>query len=466
MLLEKRHLFANILVYCILCSITLFVYSHHFVNIEMTAKWLGLLLSAGVMGIVYGIFSRKIIFPVVSVSLFLIGCFLLVFIRDWVTLGFNPTLLTYLCGLVLLFFIIQQIAALCMPKFLYGVMIVFAVAVSFYGILQYTGAIHSGKENFSVTGTFDNPAGFAVALACILPLCFYFFTDTAKKYLRYAAMIAAGIIVIAIFLSGSRAGMIASVVAIGGWILSKLNKINKIKFAFFLSVIILALSVVLYFFKKDSADGRLLIWRCTFDMVVDKPIFGHGQGAFQAKYILFQADYFQTHPESPFSQFADNTLYPFNEFLLVLSEHGIVGFGMVVLFVFLIVRSYLRNRNKEKLVSLLSLLALSVFSFFSYPFRYPFTWVLMFLNIAIICNSKLKTGLIPCISVFLVSTILLVYTSILIWAEIRWNYIARCALAGKTLKILPEYDKLYPLLGKDGLFLYNHAAELNEAKEF
>jgi tetratricopeptide (TPR) repeat protein len=51
-------------------------------------------------------------------------------------------------------------------------------------------------------------------------------------------------------------------------------------------------------------------------------------------------------------------------------------------------------------------------------------------------------------------------------AEIRWNTIAKQSLAGKTKEVLPEYDKLYKYHGKNGLFLYNHAAELHEVKEY
>ena len=32
--------------------------------------------------------------------------------------------------------------------------------------------------------------------------------------------------------------------------------------------------------------------------------------------------------------------------------------------------------------------------------------------------------------------------------------------------MLPEYDSLYRWLGKDGLFLYNHAAELHEVRDY
>jgi O-antigen ligase len=48
----------------------------------------------------------------------------------------------------------------------------------------------------------------------------------------------------------------------------------------------------LYSLKKDSADGRILIWQSTWNMVLDKPVAGHGYGAFNEKYMLYQADYF------------------------------------------------------------------------------------------------------------------------------------------------------------------------------
>ena len=50
--------------------------------------------------------------------------------------------------------------------------------------------------------------------------------------------------------------------------------------------------------------------------------------------------------------------------------------------------------------------------------------------------------------------------------EIKWKRIARLSLAGYTKQVLPKYDQLYRWLGKDGLFLYNHAAELCEAGEY
>jgi hypothetical protein len=116
------------------------------------------------------------------------------------------------------------------------------------------------------------------------------------------------------------------------------------------------------------------------------------------------------------------------------------------------------------------LLSLAVLSCFSYPFKYPFTWLIALLHIALICPpgkassrrtvNATRTGLV------LTATALLLAAVPLMKAEIRWNTIAKQSLAGKTREVLPGYDRLYRWLGREGLFLYNHAAELHEVKEY
>jgi tetratricopeptide (TPR) repeat protein len=66
----------------------------------------------------------------------------------------------------------------------------------------------------------------------------------------------------------------------------------------------------------------------------------------------------------------------------------------------------------------------------------------------------------------LTAVFLLFIGGALMKAEIKWNTVAKKSLAGQTAKVLPEYDKLYKYLGRNGLFLYNHAAELHEIGEY
>ena len=187
----------GISIYCILCTITLFASSYRFVNVEITPKWLGLLLSIGIVGIACGVFCRRVYLPAKPIFLFLMCCFFLVSARDWATSGINLSLLIYICGLLLLFFMAQQIVSVCPPQYLFGTIIIFALVLSIQGILQYAGVVPHGRNNFAVTGNFDNPAGFAVTLACAFPLCFHFLKNETR-YLRYVAMVSFAIIATAV----------------------------------------------------------------------------------------------------------------------------------------------------------------------------------------------------------------------------------------------------------------------------
>jgi len=51
-------------------------------------------------------------------------------------------------------------------------------------------------------------------------------------------------------------------------------------------------------------------------------------------------------------------------------------------------------------------------------------------------------------------------------AEMKWTKIAHKSLAGQTEQMLPEYQRLYPQLRNNELFLYNYAAELNFSKHY
>jgi O-antigen ligase len=104
-----------------------------------------------------------------------------------------------------------------------------------------------------------------------------------------------------------------------------------------LAVFFTGVCTALYFYKKDSANGRLLIWKVTTEIIKDYPWFGVGQDMFQAHYMEYQAEYFKAHPGSKYEQVAGDNNYVFNEFLKVFVENGIIGFliligGLVVSF--------------------------------------------------------------------------------------------------------------------------------------
>ncbi|MDR3185180.1 MAG: O-antigen ligase family protein [Prevotellaceae bacterium] len=452
----------------IVCFCALFVSSRMLVNPQVTPKWMGVALCAGVAGIVAAVArkGRGATGRPAAWWLCVVLC-VVVLLRTWMTDGLSFRLLPpVLC--LLLWILATKVTERAGFKYIAGTLALFGVALALHGILQYTGVLFPGNGNFPVTGSFDNPAGFAAALACTLPLCFLFF-ENSFPHVKYIAVAAALLIAAALVLSGSRAGMVSIVSAGLAYAFVRLRIISR-KLKTIIAVALVTLCAAFYLFKKDSADGRLLIWRCTWDMVADKPVFGHGQGAFQAEYMCYQADYFNAHPDSRYADLADNVLHPFNEYLRLLAEHGRVGLACVILLGGLLWRRFARERTPEKTAALLCLLSLSVFACFSYPFTYPFTWVVAFLSMAVVCGGNeitlCRTAVVVRAFMATLSVCVLCAAVLLLWAEKTWNDIARQSLAGKTREVLPEYDKLYRYLGHNGLFLYNHAAELHEAGEY
>jgi O-antigen ligase len=456
-------------VLAVLCCITLFLSSHHFVSREVAPKWFGLIAGIALAGIIFSFLQRRVYIPVKSLFLLISVSCLFVLFRDWTVYGFNAYLLTQTFCFIFLFFVLQQAIPVLRAGYLFGMFALLATVLALQGLLQYAGVFY-GVNSFKITGSFDNPAGYAAALACLFPYVFRFFSNS-RRTVKYTSALIAFIIFLTAALSGSRAAIAACLVVSACFLFSdysglKINKTIKIT----LVCIAIAGMTGLYFLKKDSANGRLLIWQTTWNMIRDKPIAGHGYGAFNAKYMLYQAEYFENRPDSRYSALADNVLHPFNEYLLVLSEHGIIGFGVPVLLVLFTVRAYRRKPGRTKFIAMLSLLSLAVFSCFSYPFKYPFSWIMLFLNIALICqameiSSRTKVYAAKVLTIVFAAGLLFAVI-ILTKAETKWNTIAHRSLAGKTLQVLPEYDKLYAYLGRNGLFLYNHAAEMHEVKEY
>jgi tetratricopeptide (TPR) repeat protein len=103
----------------------------------------------------------------------------------------------------------------------------------------------------------------------------------------------------------------------------------------------------LYYLKKGSSTGRLLIWEVTAGKIIEKPLFGHGVGRFEAEYNNWQADYFKQHSgemDGPKGMAAGNTRYCFNEYLEIASETGITG---LILFLGLLASVFLSVKKAQ-----------------------------------------------------------------------------------------------------------------------
>jgi len=297
---------------------------------------------------------------------------------------------------------------------------------------------------------------------------------------RYLASVGVLVITIAILLSNSRTGVLAILVSSVSFFIIEAKMFRKtlqLRHFKLLPVlimgIILAGTFVLYYQKKDSADGRLLIWKVSFEMIKDKPVIGHGYGAFHAKYMDYQGEYFKNNPNSKYAKLTDNVKHPFNEFIKVAVEFGLVGLIVVFSFILFVLWKVIKSENKDRGLVFSGLVSFLVFACFSYPLQNIAVWLLLaFYLLALLPSKKIRIrnspgSIIARILVVILCAFFFSHFSKQIQAEMKWKTIAVNSLRGNTEGMLPEYEKLYSTsLKQNPYFLYNYGAELNFAGRF
>lgn len=334
-----------------------------------------------------------------------------------------------------------------------------ATSQALYGC--YQGLLYHNVLN--MYANFDNVAGLSSLLVFSLPFGFYS-SRSSNSIIRYISWVSLAINIMCIILTTSRAAIISGLIIAFFILINKLKSKRLIITGIFISLLI-AISFSLYSLKKDSADGRVLIWTCTCNIISKSPWIGHGSYGFLKNYMNEQAEYFRNHPESNYSVLADDVKVPFNEFLHLWVNHGIIALTVVIVLSAFCVKLWRTRRNDKSLISIACLLSIAIFSMFSYPFKYPHTICLSLISLlTLIYNSKvfsmliIRNGIIIMIACCLIASIPI--TSRML-AEIKWCKVANRSLCGMTEKMLPEYKSLYSELQTDPLFLYNYAAELN-----
>lgn len=265
-----------------------------------------------------------------------------------------------------------------------------------WGMQQLHGYAYSNHSLFRLTGSFFNPGPYSGYLAVVLPVCLWAALKF-QKGMHYFAWICAGAILIVLPAGMSRSAWMAAVVACGwvywteriGWEKAKAayKRYKNATIPFIAIVAILAGCAIagVYGMKRDSADGRLLMWKVTGKAIAGQPLAGTGLGGFPAAYAEAQGEYFATGTATgQEKQVAGCPEYAFNEYLQIGLEQGIGG--LIVFVLWLGSMGYYGIRNRQH-GAVGGVLALAVFAVSSYPLQLPSFWmILVFLGA--ICVTK------------------------------------------------------------------------------
>jgi O-antigen polymerase len=380
------------IIYSILLLITPFINSDELYNGLISTRQIWFWGVASLIFItysVYFIFKKKNTFHInlTDICIAAWGVYLL-FIADitpYSPVIYNIKFVNYLI-IIGIYFIFRHFLSSNNRLFYENVLIcllLFASLVqSIWGLLQLYGYLPSLNANFKITGTFYNPAPYALYLSVILPLAVILsFGNSVSlplflSYFRYKwinsiikfisehyGIIFTGLPVltlIAILLvlpvSLIRASWLAGLSGVMYVLVVQYSVIQKIKsifsvrfYKFFFILIFTALVILtgyaLYNIKKDSSNGKLLITEVTLRKIMHKPVFGYGLGRFEAEYNNWQAEYFKNNPdeaEGIKGKVAGNTKYAFNDFLELTSETGFIG---LLLFLMVVISPVLKKRS-------------------------------------------------------------------------------------------------------------------------
>lgn len=356
----------------------------------------------------------------------------------------------------------------------FNLKVVFAAGVldSLYALAQFLKVLPSYNRYYTYTGSFENPAVFSMLLSLCVPIGVYMgYRNSASKKAREAWWLLSFMLLVFIGFSESRTGLIAAVVSSLIVIMSESESIrtrilNKRTLCILVPIGLVVL-FLLYRFKADSANGRLLMWRVCGEMIKDKPLVGFGLNGFTAHYMQYQADYLALHPGSPFILLADNVNNPFNEYLLVLVNYGIIGLLVLLGLLTLLFRKMLRQPNEYRYLLVGLTLAVMIWSFFSYPFSMPFIWVISALIvIPVLHGTGRNKKIMAPVAIILFCSMGIMQSVRCFRPEREWKVISQRSLMGDTEAVLPDYEHIHNRLKRNGNFLYNYGAELHFAKHY
>ena len=361
--------------------------------------------------------------------------------------------------------------------------IVLAASEAIYGLRQLYGFTSSHHSLYSLTGSFFNPGPYSGYLAMIFPLCLDQWLRLRKRenknwmeWTGYYGAVAVLFLILCVLPAGmSRSAWVAALIS-GIWVygvhkswpvrlkrvwMRKKTKVLAVTSV--LCIVVLVGGVCLFNLKKDSASGRLFMWKISSRAIAEKPFTGYGQGNFALAYGTSQEAYFAEGSYSLQEELvAGSPEYAFNEYLQIALEWGIPVLLCCLAFAGFCLRRGVELKRWGPCGSVISLL---VFAFSSYPMQIPGFAVTFYFLLAACVIGRSKIMLL-----FFISIIILLgayywknnqYDACKNWYRSKMLYNIGAYQSAKE-----EYETLYPELKNRGAFLFEYGYCLHKLKQY
>lgn len=352
-----------------------------------------------------------------------------------------------------------------------------------WGLCQVYGFSYSNHSLYALTGSFFNPGPYSGYLAMVFPLCLNEWLklkkQSNKSWIQRIGFCSSGsvaLLIICVLPAGmSRSAWLATAIS-GLWICGIHYGVGKTlkqlwsqhrKWTVSISIVgIICLLVgmaALFQLKKDSANGRLFMWKINSLAIAEKPMIGYGHGNFAQAYGAAQEAYFAKGDYSAQEELvAGSPEYAFNEYQQIAIEWGI---PMLCFLLLVIVFCLWRGIRENRISACGGIVSLLLFSFSSYPMQLP-VFVLTFFFLLAACvigHSWIRLGVFALAVGAIGGWLWKTDTSgeCKKWVNMEMYHNIRAYETAKK-----GYQSLYPILRDRGTFLFEYGYCLHKLNEY
>lgn len=240
------------------------------------------------------------------------------------------------------------------------IQIIIGIDFTFYSQLN-PNVTNEGSIRYP--GPFQDPQKFAQFLA-MAAFLFFAFSLNAKNIIK-KYFICGILLVIAIFFSGSRGGLLGFAIGLFYFMIKRTFQSKKIIYLFVISLI----SIVTFVVSKNSntlkraenSDSDLAfresIWLKAYNFFLESPVVGIGTGSYQA--------FVEKKDTEQFWTINDEIVYynhPESGFVLWLVEYGIFGFAILTFVILYLINPFFKSKMIQKNDNFITLLEAAVIS--------------------------------------------------------------------------------------------------------